>query len=1218
MIRDEEMEVYLSLIRKGAKSFKELELIFSELRDELEKMIKNLEKNGLVLVTQKPVSQIIPLPPLTITLTDTEKTIRILREINSRANAILMEITNKLGETGVLVLNEIKSQENALKNEINDYLMALHNQLEKITNSISEMSKTIIKNFGEYNNQFSQAIDLSKALNSKLESIQAVFNEIIEKEAKPGLDEVKTEIVENVRNNISFLDSIISDTKEFLNNVISLTSSAAKRLDNFKLIVDTTVDNLLSNVERIREASLSKILEALNRAKAVMDTFTDEAINSLYPSLEKELEEVFNTLLDSVMNSMTITLSQYETFAKTLVTEVTERWSTISSSLETQLSPIIGSFSPTLLDVRKSINDLMEESLERMNELFTLLVSKTDELERIIEEVSQKALNNIKTIDTALIEHFDNIRKELLEYYHEIQSVSESYISRLYDDLQTSINSFVSDLDILGEKLNNMIKDYYETGIKTSVKAVRNALELIENLLATSEEIKRGGIEALAEDIRGSVLGSIDYVDKELRERLIRASRRLSGVINATSIKTERIQSEITSKIREFGKASASKLDVLIEFLEKKGITIDDEIRKFIEKQKRSITYDQRGINATVNKCFNEYKQHLARLSEEMINELNALSTDFVKYLRELAQNIVSLIQESASSSIVSFYEKYTKQLEHARSNLSSQLQLFSTTSDEHFKRISEHVNGSLANISNSLKEYLVRERSFQKELIDSLSKAVVELNNILIESLKRMRESIRNRVLETFEQAQKEVKDDVKKEIESTKELLNRELQELKSDIRGEYGRVNSIIERSIDRLNNSMESLKRLIELVNSEIGKSTDRFMQAIDARHKEIQTTLENRRKHSLTLLEERKSILKERSYRMIKDLRDRFDEILDEIREEQEASIKESLKHIGLAAETAKNKLSQRITDLANELSEASKSISVEYENWLTNKENEKNALNQSLQTMITTIEELIREKIMGSLNKLSEGTKRLVEECGEIIEKLDATRAGLEEFYSGIKSYLDQTVKKYREEYRVVHKDLSGKISERIDQYYKSISELISEKIRGLQRNFGERITNEQNRLESAVNTLEGTLQNTRNLAQDFIEAIKEVAERITVIRGQDSILTRTLDIISRTREKIVLAIPFLREELINEVKEIARKVIVEMILPETIALPEELFSNSIIVRTTKRDIPIIIALRDDEEVFMGLLNAEEEFGLSVFSYAAVSLTKLLLKAYLR
>ncbi|MHA1589114.1 MAG: hypothetical protein ACTSVA_00730, partial [Candidatus Njordarchaeales archaeon] len=546
MIRDEEMEVYLSLIRKGAKSFKELELIFSELRDKLEKMIKNLEKNGLVLVTQKPVSQIIPLPPLTITLTDTEKTIRILREINSRANAILMEITNKLGETGVLVLNEIKSQENALKNEINDYLMALHNQLEKITNSISEMSKTIIKNFGEYNNQFSQAIDLSKALNSKLESIQAVFNEIIEKEAKPGLDEVKTEIVENVRNNISFLDSIISDTKEFLNNVISLTSSAAKRLDNFKLIVDTTVDNLLSNVERIREASLSKILEALNRAKAVMDTFTDEAINSLYPSLEKELEEVFNTLLDSVMNSMTITLSQYETFAKTLVTEVTERWSTISSSLETQLSPIIGSFSPTLLDVRKSINDLMEESLERMNELFTLLVSKTDELERIIEEVSQKALNNIKTIDTALIEHFDNIRKELLEYYHEIQSVSESYISRLYDDLQTSINSFVSDLDILGEKLNNMIKDYYETGIKTSVKAVRNALELIENLLATSEEIKRGGIEALAEDIRGSVLGSIDYVDKELRERLIRASRRLSGIINATSIKTERIQSEIT------------------------------------------------------------------------------------------------------------------------------------------------------------------------------------------------------------------------------------------------------------------------------------------------------------------------------------------------------------------------------------------------------------------------------------------------------------------------------------------------------------------------------------------------------------------------------------------------------------------------------------------------------------------------------------------------
>ncbi|EKO16075.1 SpiroCoCo family coiled-coil protein [Leptospira kirschneri] len=878
-----------------------------------------------------------------------------------------------------------------------------------------------------------------------------------------SLNEESRQLLESIKTNRDFLDSVAHDLKE----VVQLSSEIREESNAIQ-------QGLLRMESGKKEIQLldQKILDLRSEAEAILEVFSDkvnlrsdELLQSLASKIVEleELLEIKNDKIDQGLNSIAVNYREgLEAHSNSLMRESVGRVEQLRSEITSLFETIRNKEedwdlrSEKLQTIFLTVSDKLERLDLRIEEKSEAADHKLEEMAKLAEKSSQEKLDRILEQVTHSKEAFINgVKLEVDSIRREIEGMSLETMTRRDEILNETRRQ--------AESINESIQFFQEKYLEAENKLLRQAdarkSELLRQIDTFEEEFNR---------ISSNLRNDADVLKKEI---LLGFKEFHSTLEAAKEDAKEKTIQGIVSLKEEF--------DLELSKLHSERSAL---IRQDLEVVRQSIETLDKQISTRI-KDVDSYLGDLQAAMESSAGDLMAQVEDKVDLLSGTVDEEVRKIDQRFEN--LSRY--WEEELGNIRLNAQDQMgRLQEKLGDVHIegKGLLEEFKNEYSIQKDKIEEFVSRYKSnFQKE---------GELvSDRLGESLRHIKEE-GNEILQTLRVEFSGTIDKMEQIVKKNEKVLEIHAEKIKNNVESSLENSSRDAERVLDRLKDSAEVFFEKQE-------EKISRLNETIDSKISKQLTSLMDKGQLQLGQLEDRIS-------KYILDVKKNLEESLKNSRKDNDNQMKG---------------FQQQLQNQLYEMEAAAKEIlrsgkeefdgsMVEYKELQINLKRDLEEIRNSKQNLISEIQEEsenLRSSVEEITDKMDEfGEKmELFQKASEIVDRTDSYIQTMEELLSRadeqtpLLSELGQKLNELQDlKYSLVHETEDLKL--KLDSFHsiKESSDLLRSDFEELQRRSSEWQDTFTKLLEAGEKALE--MEETFGDLSSRLETLESVREEVKIL----------------------------------------------------------------------------------------------------------------------
>ncbi len=660
--------------------------------------------------------------------------------LDQSKNSVLSDINSVMSSIEKLAteLNEYKnktlvSEKDALGSRLNDLLGQVNSGIQKLQNSIVDLSSKQEEDVSGIYSQMAGKVNtgLSDIYSSQRDQITKFENEI-----SSQLERVNRDIVSTV-------EGESANQREMTE---SIASSFLKSLEDFRSRIRDLSDTKETNVDAIFSGTVSESIGRLEMAKEDLLASIDGVMNQLEDSLAKQKTDN-EEMQKAIQEGISKTKSDVKDRIENQRLELVEEWNTIDQEQKS-----------TLASIKETTGGSFQSALET-NESFQA---------KLLTELEQQ-------LKVSLYSEIDNITLSFTKFQDSIINQIDSLISRLTsarDEMKGSLEGLlVSNLNKIGDigkqledqlsSISSQVSDEYKKSRESTYSNLMNAVEDRFNAINTSldqyKETTSTKLEKTSTDLDVSLMNffdttqttvsdtvdknnvTLDQLGTSVNEsfRTLQSGQEKNIETTLTDIRnTLRMkQSELITAISSISPAAEDHIESNREFAEEKKAEVTRTSSTAFEDLRKQVTnIEQDGLSAIQSIVQNthhqldqnvkdseqrtkeliegledEHKSSIARYRSNATQELNRNTEMLDEYRNTLQEKFTSFFdnQQQSLDSFIDVNRSRREAVDDQRRNLDIKFEELGNTIDTATETLSTNINTNTGNVTTSVKNIL-------------------------------------------------------------------------------------------------------------------------------------------------------------------------------------------------------------------------------------------------------------------------------------------------------------------------------------------------------------------------------------------------------------------------------------------------------------------------------------------------------------------------------
>ncbi|CAH2350578.1 hypothetical protein CLIB1423_02S00298 [[Candida] railenensis] len=652
---------------------------------------------------------------------------------------------------------------------------------------------------------------LEKKLNAKISSQEIEIREL--KSKNSGKDE-ETEVVDNLRKEISSLETEIRQVKALLEE------SKSSNLDLHNEHA-TLKEVHLANANRTTEMEdKNSSLKEENRALQSKLDESSSQFEVMIQSLKKELEGIKSESTDKIDKIVADTLQQSLDELKLENQDLHQRLKIGNDKSEAQILSL-------------------KAEIESNNVTISELNEKISKSESTFQSLTKETENNVNSSNELLNER-DNLQREKLELSRKLQDIEDNHknllekltkseeknkllivsLSKSQED-HRSTSKVLADHELSLSQLQDQIKqksadDVDLNSLKEELAVLKNENELLHKLLLEKDEF----IQKLESDSLSlkEELSNLHIHNKTLTEKLETGiPLELQEAKDSLQKEHEQIQNKLITKHESYKEES-----------EKSKYKLQQDQEKLVEVHTKELDLLKANHEADLSSKSSEHSTFIKALEDSHLSNVQALSVDHEKFLKDLELKHQSEMQsiKSSNGNIEAIIAKHEKEVESLTSDHKLELDVYSNGHKSELESLNNKHEAELRALASTHEEFVSDLRNAHTTEIENLKEQQVS-------KLENLERELKSSHLSTTESLEKEHSSS----IENLKSKHSKQLDLISND----HSNATIQLEDSLHTLRIENTSLSEKLKKSEASI-KQLDAFKFTSESQFKEYENTI----------------------------------------------------------------------------------------------------------------------------------------------------------------------------------------------------------------------------------------------------------------------------------------------------------------------------------------------------------------------------------------
>ena len=785
----------------------------------------------------------------------------------------------------------------SLENEIS--------QIEPAINSLKELvltssdNKEIIGKFESLENKFKhivnasdfkefktdladfvqKIIDNSKALHIDIEALTEQVLPILE---KLELSDYSKEF-ENIANRIgeiklSFENNSKMNYENLINEINNLKTEITSNLnakDNSAEFVqlDTKLNDLLTNIQFMRDLSSQKYSEILDSISSQLNIAVDKAQDKINSNSEMNFGEI-KSLIDNVivdLNTIKTDLDKPKDDSSSIMTSEIDNLRLSCENILTALNSLSSSFednsaknsenilngieniSKEISTLNSSFEDTSAKNSQNILNSIGYLSGKTDELKiEFAQTTSTLADKFLDTVNELSAKFEDNSADDNLS--QNIEFVKEA-VSSMSTDIQVSKEEYLQQLRENSEARSSQINSISEN-IGSLKAQLTDTIESLKDYISEIEASSGTVDEKISQkllDMEASLIQS----SQEYEQKFEDMQRKLVEFVHIVENSNSDTEGKIVSSLEEIS-AIRDELGNLGEVIKKSNLSSDEkssEIISLLDGSIENILFNINGINEAVQKgvelsikdslssvdegferltdCVSNLKDETLTVKDEMLSEVSDKISALKKEFDLINTDIADVLQAKSEDILKAFEPIETRideftglNFEKLISDLKSQIELsfmnFSVDINSEFASNSEAVS----KLEQAYKEAFNKMTAMEDLVTDKINNNIELLKVTLESGLMDVKSSFGSKIEDRFDELYEYIEKGFgDKSVENS-------IRELKSDINNNFETIKTEQSAAAEKCAEIVNGLSVLSDNISDSLSENLNEISSKLD--------------------------------------------------------------------------------------------------------------------------------------------------------------------------------------------------------------------------------------------------------------------------------------------------------------------------------------------------------------------------------------------------
>ena len=1169
----EEATVYKIVLRNGPITVGEVALYVKKPYEEVRSILRTLRERELIVQLPGIVERYIVTPPykafteylgevkstveeelavskknLEKYLTKTEKTInKISKGVSKSLDESIETLKSGLTSTRTIIEKFGNKSLKELDKKLKDLSVSSAELFENLRSEEENILTAIRENFRNLINKTSKSsVSILHDWKNQISTMLSEEVKVFEK----NINELKAQSLSTLNGTVSDIEADLSNiSSEFLNTLTAVTDEVSKTSGQISEVISTSYKNALTLFETSTSEIQSKATEILSES---LDLQREKILNlsNFLNKSASDLSLFFNNSVSEIRNSIEYNLNTWWEEEEKQLSDLLEKNRNLMASSKTIATESLDKASSEIVNKLSSLKNAVSELLKDINLNVNNYLQK--DLERVKEEISSAR---------------EETNQLLLENLSDYEKILTTLEKNTISVLNTSITALMETQSIVEEgiqsKLTSTLENYQLT--------VRDLLESTTKAVRTIKE----AVESEISSLKAKFQSELNVHVEKFAEEMNTLKKEVEKIVSSSLSKLKEHTDTAKKTVRETISTALNDIKMIVETLEKKLTSTEKHFSEAIEAEAGRVV--------------------------ESINSVRTASEEKIAEYEQLLRTVASQVEQSALTTIHSCFQEFSKGLEAAGSNITTNLEINLNTLNQVINAVRDDISGALAGWKTSTSQ---EAKKLEKTVKRTISQVVEEYR---IKS-ERVRGDLQKKLQQLLEDREIEVKD------------LSEKLQSYTLDVETKLEKI-----LSADAIQPLIEEGKRTIEeTISSHMQKTEDIFdhiekikritSEIIEDTRRKLDGTLQKTENYTVNLAKE--------TQETISNLLDALTKATNEAEEKLPSTMLEHLtgfketwidsqKSILTQLQSGNEKLINRLAETKEKITEilntSSKTLITSID---TLKESMPAVFDDQLQkfeTSISNFKNLLEGSVKEREQKQAEASANIEKALEEAIttveqdrynlfEKLDESRATLvsgvsalaTNFVNDVVDHTFQSLLAYVNKHASKTVNLRKKIEEDLAEIPKEFK-IIVEKLN----------------IEGIIGEIIGKTAETKEILTGIWEEIRKIKpleiERIWYIAGKDAIFTYIKDVITRTEKSLTLVLPSfneisLFEDQIKELKPPKRiYIITDVKIAEDAAKIRELLKLKNIRLRSRSQRDCYGVIRDRKEMLIAPISEKEE-----------------------
>ncbi len=490
-VSENEAKILLPIYLGGNMTAGSLSL-YSEIKlSTVERVLKTLEKKGLVFKIEGIVDVYRATDPTMSITTNLSKLLVELEEIGTSTTSSITAQNEDIDTSVVKTVDDIKRIAELTKSNLDEYETQMMDAVQSQVESIANVSTQILSSFTENFETTLSQVDttLEENLGSKLLELQEELDKS-QKALQKDITSIKTELnkwlkeqeTQSIANMKSFDNSGFVLLDEVLDNVTGSVSESNDTISKISTELNTELSTKIDEISNDAVSSFGEVSVALS-----------EAISDFESRINEAHAEALETLT-SLMNDGKSLATEEGVFIRDIITQASETIIGTAENIEswkvevsnfidntsriitTQLEQISSTDSAYLDAIKTSVTGYLERVTNTLTSEYTALRNLSSSIVTDFEEYLGSTRNSVmnlfnrqmKADQTALVTAGESLHAEIDTWSTSTMNELQSRLKGFSTSLDSVLNTESTEFTKLAENMNSRLKSSFNTALSSA------------------------------------------------------------------------------------------------------------------------------------------------------------------------------------------------------------------------------------------------------------------------------------------------------------------------------------------------------------------------------------------------------------------------------------------------------------------------------------------------------------------------------------------------------------------------------------------------------------------------------------------------------------------------------------------------------------------------------------------------------------------------------